>query len=126
MTLLWDAGYSPVLDDLPAAGLILDQPDYHRLGIWIMPNNTDPGMIEDFYLRAIPQEDEKLRISRDFVAFVPSLKIAKSTYRVWLAIQADPVGPAIALNVGQVSREAGEIPAFIQLLSKLIKAPESL
>ncbi len=122
---LRDAGYSLVPEDLPTNGLILDQPDYHRLGIWIMPNNFDPGMIEDFYLRAIPQEDEKLRRSRDFVASIAGLKISKSTYRVWLAIQADPVGPAIAMSVGQVSRQRGEIPIFIQWLSKLLQLPES-
>lgn len=127
---LRDAGYSLVPDRLPATGLILDQPDYHRIGIWIMPNNTDTGMIEDFYLRAIPDEDRELNLAHAFVTSIPNpkfgIKISKSKYRVWLAIQKVPFGPAQALSTKQVSRERGEIPAFIQWLSKLLQLPESL
>ena len=65
-----------------------------------MPNNVDTGMIEDCYLRAIPKDDQKFRMSRDFVASITGLNIWKSIYRVWLASQADPVGPAVALSVG--------------------------
>ena len=72
-----------------------------------MPNNTDPGMIEDFYLRAIPDEDLELELAHTFVSSIPNpkfrLKISKSKYRVWLAIQKVPFGPAGALSVGQVS-----------------------
>ena len=112
-----EAGYSNLPDRLPRTGLILNEESLHRVGVWIMPNNEDAGMIEDFYLRAIRRDDRELGLAKTFVISIPKPlfkdKISKSVYRVWLAIQSDPVGPAQALAFQQISRDAGDIPIFI-------------
>lgn len=122
-----EAGYSHLPDRLPLTGLILEEQDLHRVGVWIMPNNEDAGMIEDFYLRAISAEDWENGLAKTFVSSIPNPrfgpKISKSVYRVWLAIQSDPVGPAQALAFQQISRDAGDLPVFIQWLSDLLQVP---
>ena len=122
-----EAGYSNLPDRLPRTGLILNEESFHQVGVWIMPNNEDAGMIGDFYLRAIRRDDRELGLAKTFVISIPKPlfkdKISKSVYRVWLAIQSDPVGPAQALAFQQISRDAGDIPMFIQWLNELLELP---
>lgn len=51
--------YDYELPGQPASeGLVIDSPSgrYPRLGFWLMPNNQDPGMLEDFCLDLIDTE----------------------------------------------------------------------
>ncbi len=45
--------------EMPAGGFIVepDDPGDLTIGVWIMPNNTDVGMLEDFMLSLIPETD---------------------------------------------------------------------
>jgi len=55
---LQGAGYL-IPSDLPTAGLVLDHPsgDGPRIGVWLMPDNSLPGMLEDFMRALIPGDD---------------------------------------------------------------------
>lgn len=53
---------------MPSGGLIVepDDPGDLTIGVWIMPNNTDVGMLEDFMLRLIPEGDTLIgRVERN-------------------------------------------------------------
>ena len=47
---------------LPPTGAVInpDDPEDITVGIWIMPNNSDRGMLEDFMLNIIPPDDTLL------------------------------------------------------------------
>ncbi|MDR0547016.1 MAG: hypothetical protein LBG77_05475, partial [Dysgonamonadaceae bacterium] len=47
--------------ELPREGLILNNGD-KKAGVWIMPNNTTTGMLEDFITFLVPQNDKLLPI----------------------------------------------------------------
>lgn len=53
----------PAKMPLPAEGAIITPTDSEDLtvGIWIMPDNSDIGMLEDFMLRLIPEDDSLLK-----------------------------------------------------------------
>lgn len=54
---------------MPEDGFIIDpiDPDDLTIGVWIMPNNKDIGMLEDFMMKIIPENDELLPIAHDIV-----------------------------------------------------------
>jgi hypothetical protein len=43
--------YSGLPTELPADGLVHEAPDQPRIGVWIMPDNVGPGMLETMLLR---------------------------------------------------------------------------
>ena len=54
-------------DKLPKDGLIVEN-DLHKAGVWIMPDNSSSGMLEDFVSFLIPGED----------ALLPAAAVGKS------------------------------------------------
>ena len=54
---------------LPPEGLVIEPVDSCDLtvGVWIMPNNEDVGMLEDFILRLIPDDDSLMPYSKSIV-----------------------------------------------------------
>jgi hypothetical protein len=93
-------GYSPP-QQLPGAGLVLDHPSDEwrpRVGVWIMPNNEEPGMVEDFAARLIRDEDVLWPYAETTVAGLPERRFsaahtAKARIHTWLAWQKTPGQP---------------------------------
>jgi len=55
----WCLGHFPDLPDrLSAEGLIAENGEGLKLGVWIMPDNDSPGMLEDFLVKSIPENEE--------------------------------------------------------------------
>ncbi|WP_295961466.1 DUF3226 domain-containing protein [uncultured Alistipes sp.] len=54
--------YANIPNIIPEDGLILPpvQPDDIKIGVWMMPNNNLNGMLEDFMIELIPDEDDLL------------------------------------------------------------------
>lgn len=68
------------------------------VGIWLMPTNADPGMLEDFVQTLIPQPDDLLTHAQQSVHTLPRRlftirKQAKAEIHTWLAWQTDPGRP---------------------------------
>ncbi|EQD64650.1 hypothetical protein B1A_08755 [mine drainage metagenome] len=57
-------------DSLPKAGLILDNQQEKRLGVWIMPDNNSRGMMETFLSTLVTDEKGRnlLEYSKEVVA----------------------------------------------------------
>ncbi|MDX2268612.1 MAG: DUF3226 domain-containing protein [Bryobacter sp.] len=120
-----ESAYNDCPAEFPERGLILNQKDRPKLGIWIMPDNIKQGMIEDFYLSAIPDGDPLLRESKEFLNVLKAKnlfqgQLSKSLYRVWLAIHAEPPGPAAAISRGLLKHDLGLLANYFDWLYSLI------
>ncbi len=75
-----------------------------RIGIWLMPNNTSPGELENFVSEMIPDDDPVWWLSKDYIDGIPEAdrkftekKILRAKLYAWLATKEDPrqMGAAI-------------------------------
>ena len=75
-----------------------------RVGIWLMPNNTSPGELENFVSEMIPDDDPVWPLSADYIEGIPQAdrkfaekKILRAKIHAWLATREDPrqMGAAI-------------------------------
>ncbi len=102
-------------------GLIIHPDDENDIivGIWIMPNNTDIGMLEDFLVSLIKESDSLYEKSLSVVEMLESerdlhpglyKKVHKSKAKIhtWLAWQNEPgtsLGTAINKKLFDVDKE---------------------
>ena len=91
-------------------GLIISPPDKPRVGVWLMPDNQLPGMLENFVAHLIPADDllapraeACLRgIEQDGLDLYKPAHRPKALIHTWLARQEDPgrpMGQAITAHV---------------------------
>ena len=84
-------------------GTIISSPAPNRpqVGIWLMPNNQAPGMIEDFIRFLVPTGDESLALAEETITtledrslqrYIPNHR-AKALIHTWLAWQENPGTP---------------------------------
>ena len=52
--ILEKAGYPAVPDDPDPTGTVIDHEYLPRVGVWIMPDNSLPGMLEDYIRHLVP------------------------------------------------------------------------
>lgn len=79
----------------------IDQPDRTLIvGVWIMPDNTLPGMLEDFISFLVPATDTLWRRAADCIAQIPAAERlfspqhqSKVHLHTWLAWQKEPGKP---------------------------------
>lgn len=92
-----------------------------RVGVWIMPNNADAGMLEDFYLAGIAANDGKKVRAIEFVESVgeafPTKQ--KNVLQVWLGIQRRPGPPGTAIKEGYFDRDSVPLSGFGAWLEEL-------
>lgn len=116
---LVNAGYSnvpsaPDIDGtliIPPTGCLLP-----KVGVWLMPNNVDSGILEDFLSSLIDEKNQLLVHAISSVASIPSgsryfssVKNSKALIHTWLAWQEEPGNPfgtAITAKSLDVSRGA--------------------
>ncbi len=93
-------------------GFILSLPNRPRIGVWVMPDNQLPGVLEDFVGYLIPQNDRLKPVAEKTLQSIEkkSLNLYKPTFRpkalihTWLAWQETPgmpMGQAITAQVLQ-------------------------
>ncbi len=99
-TVLLKTGY-PSLPALPDPhGTITQAEERPTIGIWLMPDNVVPRMIEDFIKFLVPQDDVLWSIAEEVVQkvtktdckFRPSYT-SKACLHTWLAWQEEPGSP---------------------------------
>jgi hypothetical protein len=70
-----------------------------KIGIWVMPDNRLPGMLEDFVSFLVPQGDPLWKQAQDCLAEIPESQrkfkthLAKAHIHTWLAWQEEPGTP---------------------------------
>ena len=97
------AGYGNVPTRPEPDGTIIDSPANSllpRVGVWLMPDNKLPGILEDFLTFLIPDGDDLLTHADQAIASIPEgqrrfsdTKVAKARIHTWLAWQDEPGKP---------------------------------
>lgn len=109
----------PIPDTFPKEGLIVKNEEGIKLGVWIMPNNEEKGMIEDFIRFLIPADDKLSPEIDKFLSAIEAQGIhkyneihrSKAKIHSWLALQKTPGIPwdrplpeSISLQIQRISK----------------------
>lgn len=133
------AEYFPGMpEQIPPHGLIVENANGIRFGVWIMPDNRSSGAVEDFLIGLVPQES-KILMERT-IKHVESMHnispfrrshVHKARLYSWLALQDPPtLDPLKALYTGALDAKhpaASEfVNWFIELygLERLVESTE--
>ena len=88
----------------PTGTIIPEQVGQPRIGIWLMPDNTSSGEVEDFVMRMMPTNDVVWPIADGYINSIPGparqfeqAKTDKAKLYAWLATRKEPsrMGAAI-------------------------------
>lgn len=130
------SGYQDIPAFPPAQGWVYtpsELSELKRIGVWLMPNNQLPGILEDFVTHLIPPGDT-LRPKVESVLQeiedaclnlykVPNLRVKALIY-TWLAWQkkpGEPMGRAISQRV--LSHDSPLAFTFVEWLQHLFELP---
>lgn len=109
-------------------GWIYSQPEFPKIGVWLMPNNQLPGMLEDFVQYLIPENDLLFPKAEQIIQeietenlhkYKPSYR-AKALIYTWLAWQkkpGKPMGQSITATVFQA--DTAIAAKFVDWLNQL-------
>ena len=121
-------GYAPPKEPDPT-GLILSHTDLPTIGIWIMPDNQLPGIVEDF-VRRLAVYDSLMPMAEQAVKEIPKESrrfadhdLSKAVIHTWLAWQKVPglpIGLGITKKYFDVQAPAALV--FVEWVRRLIAA----
>lgn len=85
-------------EQLPHDGLVVENEDSKRLGVWIMPDNYSAGALEVFLRHLVPSESEPIwehamrsvLTAKNMGASCKDCHLDKSNLYTWLAWQDEP------------------------------------
>lgn len=94
-----DSGFCPPLQP-SSDGTVIEADDGRRVGVWIMPDNENPGKLEDFLSLLIPEQDACWPLSTRCAteakaagAPFATKDLIKAQVHTWLAWQRQPGQP---------------------------------
>lgn len=121
-----DVPESPSADGtvLPATGSLA------RIGVWLMPDNASPGVLEDFLARLIAEGDPLLLRAEATVDSLPAeerrfadVKRPKALIHTWLAWQEEPGAPLGQAITRHYLRTDHELPTrFLAWLRSMFES----
>ena len=133
----WDAvagrlrntGYQ-IPSHLPTGGLVLDHPsdDGPRVGVWVMPDNRLPGMLEDFVRLLIPDGDALAPEAERALQVIEGQGLQryasqhrpKAFVHTWLAWQEEPGKPmGLAITRRYLDPTSPQADIFVAWLCRL-------
>ena len=97
-----------------------------RVGVWLMPDNSSPGELEDFVIKLLPKDDPVWPRANQYIDGIPSderefreHKAMRAKLYAWLATREAPQQMGAA--IGRSSLDADRPPAkrFANWLSRL-------
>ncbi len=138
-----DVRWSQVRDRLLASGCtnLPTTPDAHgtvaqiaggpRVGVWIMPNNQVPGILEDFLAFLVPKDDVLLPRVDQFLNEIPEAhrrfppaRLPKARMHAWLAIQEAPGKPlGQAITAKYLDARCEHVATFIAWVQRALVDP---
>lgn len=130
---LEEAGYKDVPDAPDRQGTIVDPPDgayLPRVGIWLMPDNMLPGILEDFLAFMVPEESPLFEHARKSVAAIPpgeqrftDVARPKALIHTWLAWQKEPGKPlGTAITARFLDPKDSRADALVAWLKRLYRS----
>jgi hypothetical protein len=132
-TILNVAGYRDIPVAPPAEGLILENRGLPKIGVWIMPDNSLPGMLEDFVSYLVPEKDELWQIAKRVIEKIPDESkkfkdrhLCKAHIHTWLAWQEDPGTPlGLSITKKYLDAEGDSCKSFLTWISTLFEPASS-
>ena len=111
----------------PAGTIIPAQGRLPRIGVWLWPDNRNPGELEDFIISLIPENDPIWPLSEDYIntilarhlnKFTPGKK-SRAQVHAWLAVREAPRRMGQAIQYGDLNPNAPHFAAFATWLTRL-------
>jgi hypothetical protein len=129
---LLDAGYLDVPTQPSERGTIIEPPTgsiLPRVGIWLMPDNRNCGILEDFLRFLIPAECRLWTHAQTVMTNLPEKPFSpvaepKALLHTWLAWQKDP-GRPLGQSITAKYLDAGvpQVDVFFEWLRRLFVEP---
>ena len=125
---LTNYGYKTVPSKPDVNGTILVEDGLPTVGIWLMPENTLPGMLEDFLHFLVPSGDDLWTLVEEVIQDVESREDcrfllkhrSKAKIHTWLAWQGEPGKPlGQAITARYLDANAEHAQKLIAWLSNL-------
>lgn len=125
---LAEEGYTSIPRQPARSGTIIDESGKPRVGIWLMPNNQLPGMLEDFVVHLIPKDDVLRPKAQQVLDEIESQKLnryplahhPKALIHTWLAWQRNPGQPmGQAITAHTLGRNEATAQSFANWLNTL-------
>jgi len=128
------AGYTALPNVPNREGTIIEEFDKPTVGIWLMPDNQLPGMLEDFIVHLIPQGDALRPKAEQVLAEIEEQNLhryalvhhQKALVHTWLAWQRNPGQPmGQAITAQALNHNEALARSFVDWLNALFreKAP---
>jgi hypothetical protein len=121
------SGYANIPDQPDPTGTVVDHAIRPRVGVWIMPDNALPGMIEDFLAFLAPENDSLIGRARACLENIPVEERrfpvqhhTKALIHTWLAWQKEPGQPFYqAITKRYFEAEGPRVSSFLAWLTRL-------
>ncbi len=124
------AGYNNVPMNPNSSGTILSPPSNSilpRAGIWLMPDNKNKGILEDFLHFLIPSDSSLLQHAKNSIKGIPKSELrfkkkenSKALIHTWLAWQEEPGKPlGISITAKYLSHDVPEVDTFVNWIKQL-------
>ncbi len=122
------SGFAGVPDVPTSTGTVLDFNGGIRFGAWVMPDNTVPGILENFVVFLVPANDLMIPLVDSFLAGIPEdlrkypeSRIPKARIHAWLSIQEEPGKPiGQAITARYLDAEAQCVGSFIEWIHAVL------
>lgn len=120
-------GYTGLTDAPDPDGTVIPHGDLPRVGVWLMPDNVVPGMLEDYVARLVPPDDVLWPRARHCLGEIPDGERrfaahhhAKALIHTWLAWQDDPGTPlGLAITKRYLDPSSPHVTRFLDWLTRL-------
>jgi hypothetical protein len=128
--------YNKKFSKINPEGLIIPKiEELPRIGLWLMPNNTEQGMLEDFLMKMVNVPDICIKLAEDCVicavdencASFKKTHFSKAVIHTYLSWQDEP-GDALALSIrqGKLSSNSPIAIKFLRWLTKVFEIESNL
>lgn len=120
-------GYASCPEKPPKHGLVLDEIDLPRVGVWLMPDNSLCGMLEDFIAFLVPPADKLWEHVDQAIQLIPNglaefkeIHTSKAKIHTWLAWKEDPGTPmGLAITKKWLDPDATTAKPFMNWITTL-------
>ena len=114
-------------DPDPMGTIVAGRAGRGRIGVWLMPDNREPGILEHFLAKLVPTADpcwahaeQATATAQTLGAKLPQKDMMKGVIHAWLAWQAEPGLPfGTALTAGILGHDSVEALAFVAWFKRL-------
>ena len=107
-------------------GTIIKSDSWPTVGVWLMPDNSSSGEIEDFVIKMIKDEDSVWPSARSYINNIPdsdrkfsSTKLDKAKFYAWLATRKKPNRMGAAIGARDLNTQTRLNLSFMAWLLKL-------